>query len=639
MTTSSQRWILGGTAIGLLSSLYIFVVKDIFQPLSGGGDSDYWEYTGYYLAHHLQLFPKPHLILISNEAFYPYGVSQVFQPWGLERDLFYASLSSLFGPGGWLQIYYLLSVLLTFIGVFYLLRRDYGFWRSLGAGLLMSGGAFYAVLKYPHHHCYAAVHWTILSFVVDFLLLKRCLLKQPIVLRLWLIRGLLVILSLGQELAYVASYGLMSFSLTQIWLWGTIGVRSWGQSVKQLRQRIQQQIQQWRSEWKRHKTSILALGLSLIVTSYFYIPLVLQIAQTAKSFDFQNVDVGNWWTHPLRFLLPIFVDTIPTPFWIDEWLGDNHEANIGGTPGWFLLSLAIMGLWALRRQRRLLIALIPMMTILVLAVLYHPKTFPTINAFPWLTFHRVGSRLTLMYPVILGLFAVHANLPQPLTNSLKRFKRPLAIGILTILAVAEIGTAYGWKNQSYQPYHFQPEFQRYIETVKAQPGEAVLDFPFCVAGGNGLTNGMCPFYKWTVANFAFRRFHGKKVVGQYFGRLHPDQAAEITAAGWPQMFSSDQKNNIHQAQKQTVCFNDQQWKFFESFYYLNDFAGINLYTNLLLPDCIQQFYTRFGQPISRTKIPAVGNAEGTVEFIPKPPAMRERVDLYQGRRLRLDSFQ
>ncbi|NJN49468.1 MAG: hypothetical protein HC805_06450, partial [Alkalinema sp. RL_2_19] len=267
-----------------------------------------------------------------------------------------------------------------------------------------------------------------------------------------------------------------------------------------------------------------------------------------------------------------------------------------------------------------------------------PQQFPTINVFPWLAFHRVGSRLTLMYPVILGLFAVHANLPKPSTIGIQRYQRPLAIGLLTLLAIAEFGTAYGWKNKFYQPYQFQPEFWSYIQTVKAQPGEAVLDFPFCVAGGNGLTNGMCPFYKWTVGNFTFRRFHDKKVVGQYFGRLHPDQVAEIAAAGWPQMFSADRPNDIMQARKQPQCFDDRQWKFFEAFYYLNDFAGINLYPDLLLPDCVQQFYRRFGPPISRAPIPWLGNRQGMVEFIPKPPAQRERVDRYKGRRLRLDRF-
>ncbi|MHC5721401.1 MAG: hypothetical protein ACYTX0_57665, partial [Nostoc sp.] len=71
----------------------------------------------------------------------------VFQPWSIERDIFYAIFYSFFGIGPWIQIYYLLSVLLTGIGSFVLLFKDYGFSRASGAGFLISFFSFYAILK------------------------------------------------------------------------------------------------------------------------------------------------------------------------------------------------------------------------------------------------------------------------------------------------------------------------------------------------------------------------------------------------------------------------------------------------------------------------------------------------------------
>jgi hypothetical protein len=626
-------------AIGQVFLLWRYVVKDLLHPLSGGGDNDYWEYTGYYFGRHLTLLPLPHIDLHTDVGFYPYGVNQVFQPWSLERDLFYGTFSTLFGPGGWLQLYYLLSNLLILFGVFYLLRRDYGFGRSLLAGWLMSSGAFYTVLKYPHHLCYAIAHWTILSFVVDFLLLKRCALGQRISLQLVLLRILLLVLSLSQELGYVAGYSLMSFTVSIVWLLGTLLVRQrqFGTMGIQLRGLCQQ----WQQECQQRRGLIVGLVAAIVICTWFYVPIVGHIVKNAKLFDFGAIKVGVWWASPWRFLIPIFPDTVPTPFWADQWLGDNHEANAAGTPGWFFLGFAGAGLWALRRQRRLMMALIPLVTMLVSMIVYHPIDFPTLKVFPWFEFNRVGSRVTIAYPVILTLIGIHAAWPQWSWSQWSRRQwswQAWVSGLLALILVVETGTAYGWKDEFYQTYQLDQQFWQYIAAVKAQPGEAVLDFPFCVAGGNGLTEGMCPFFKRTASNFTFQRFHGKKVLGQYFGRLHPTQVPPLVQSGWTQMFPpTDLANDLQQAKTLTRCLDDRQWRFLESFYTLNDFAGINLYPDLLLPECVNQFHQRFGQPIQVAKVPWPGGV-GRVEFIPKQKALRDRVDLVKGRQVKLSYF-
>ena len=157
------------------------VIKDFSGPLTGWTGLGPWrwinhdyvdihEYTGFYLANNIRFSPFPELEFINNQVFYPYGTSSVFQPWAIEGNIFSATLYSLFGLGPWLQIYYLLTVLITAIGTFALLFRDYGLARAIGTGILVSFFNFYAINKYPHHLSYSIIHWITLGIIVDFLI-------------------------------------------------------------------------------------------------------------------------------------------------------------------------------------------------------------------------------------------------------------------------------------------------------------------------------------------------------------------------------------------------------------------------------------------------------------------------------------
>lgn len=194
------------------------IIRNFSTPLTGGGDADLWEYVGFYFAKNLSLLPVPHLNLINDQTFYPYGTNTVFQPWSIERDSFYAVMYSLFGIGCWLQIYYLFSVLFSALGTFALLARDYGFYRAIGAGFLVSFGNFYAIYKYPGHFNIAVIHWLIFSIIVDFLIVRRVYFKQYLSLKLVLLRFCLLVLILGLELGYIAGFGLMSFTISTIFI-------------------------------------------------------------------------------------------------------------------------------------------------------------------------------------------------------------------------------------------------------------------------------------------------------------------------------------------------------------------------------------------------------------------------------------
>jgi hypothetical protein len=387
-----------------------------------------------------------------------------------------------------------------------------------------------------------------------------------------------------------------------------------------LRELFQRAVATYKTEFfASPRTSLVLLGLS-IIAGYIYLPLALQIAREAKSFDFTGISSGAWWVHPLRLLIPFFPFLNPGQLVFDQVLRDSPEGLGAGSPGWFLLILGTVGLWQARKQ---ITVFIPLLIIFLLCLFYHPSLVPTLKIFPWFAFNRVAGRSSVIYPVILCLFALQINF-----NWLRSRNRQLVSALLVVLACTELYTAYSFK-LDYQPYLLNQSFFTYMDYVKKQPGEAVLDWPFCIHGGNGI--GICPYYRYNSVIHAMRRFHEKKVMGQYFGRLHPSQIEPYIQAGWDKLFfpdSSDVSKKTHQAR----CFRADEWSFFTDFYKLNDFAGINLYVELLPEDCVSEFYARFGTPAVETLVPGAGR----VKFIPKSPELRNQVNLALGATLKFE---
>jgi hypothetical protein len=231
-----------------------------------------------------------------------------------------------------------------------------------------------------------------------------------------------------------------------------------------------------------------------------------------------------------------------------------------------------------------------------------------------------------------------------------------------------------------------------MDYLKNQPGEAVLDWPFCIEGANywEVTKKLCPYFKINNSIYSLRRFHNKKVLGQYFGRLYPEQVQPYLKAGWDKMivpqgdkfvtFGFDlaykkaqqagyegSKRAFRQALKRgdmiyeiwmlpgdgaytegvikgvekeeeknsnKRCFQEAHWSFFTDFYKYNDFAGINLYVDVLPKECISEFHQRFGKPVRETVIPKTGR----VQFLPKSPELRKQVNPELGIKLKLEDY-
>ncbi|HEY9674500.1 MAG TPA: hypothetical protein V6D11_23880 [Waterburya sp.] len=608
----------------------ILVIQDLSTPLTGRAGPgkvdnwdyvDNWEYIGFYFAKNFRFFPLPHLELVNNQVFYPYGTNSVFQGWGIERDGFYALFYTLFGIGPWLQLYYFLTVLITAIGTLILLIQDYGWMRATGAGFIVSFFNFYAIHKYPHHLNQAIAHWTTLNIVADFLLVKRVVLRQSISLRLILLRACLLILLFGQDLGYITGFGLMSFSISILFIFILQGYRYLRQEFR-LIELLSNIFTTYKAEFLTHCRISLFLIVLILTAIYIYIPLVFQIAIVAKKLEFTEIFSGGWWTNPLRLLIPFFPFLNPK-FPLEKIFVDSPEGLGAGSPGWFLLILGALGFWQARKR---LTIFVPLLLVFLLCLLYHPSFFPTIRIFPWFSFNRVGGRNTIIYPVILCIFALHINL-----NNWRWRSRQLVTSLLVFLACTELYTAY-FLTLDYHPVSLNKNFFSYMNYLKQQPGEAVLDWPFCAIGGNGVSGGLCPYYNLNSGVYTMRRFHEKKVMGQYFGRLNPSQIEPYLQAGWDKLLLPDSRD-LAKESPQVHCFRPDEWSFFTDFYKLNDFAGINLYLNLLPDDCMAEFYKRLGKPVAEAIVPGPGR----VQFIPKSPELKSQVNLTLGTKLKFEA--
>lgn len=585
-------------ALGLLTAvLGIWIIGDFRHPLSDGNDTDQFEYVGYFFTKNLTFWPLPHLNLVNTQTFYPYGTNQVFLDWGFERDYWYRLCYRLLGgPGPYLQYYYVYSLVVAAVGTFMLLGSRFGIGKAAIVGLIVSVFNVYAVYKFPVHMNISVAHWTVLCMVATYRLLYETVQcdtaqSEPVALPFILLWVWLHVQVLGQELGYVAGFALTFTTLTlpvlavvlyRRFLAGNQSGYAHGWGL------LSQYVQ---TQFVRHRRVIVGCCLLILVSLYLYLPLTLQIAFAAWKFDFSVVPELRAWSHPLRLFIPYLPGLQSFTIDYQSYLRDTFESYGQGSPGLYLVLLAAIGWWQTRRR----IALwLPLVLTLLLCLFYHPVVFPTLKLFPWFSFNRHGGRASLIYPVLLGLLALPVRPPRRLFGQL------LGLLLLGLMGI-EWYTAY--LDRLNRPLPLASDsVLRYCAVIRQQPGVAVLDWPFCTVGADGVgaKEGLCPYYAQQNAVFTFRRFYDKSGVGQYFGRLHPDQIKSFLRDGWPRLLTPNR------------VFTEQDWQFLDVFLRKNNFAGINLYPDLLTPEQVVQFYHRYGPPIAETAFPAAGR----VVFLP-----------------------
>ncbi len=586
--------------LALLAATLVYalvVVQHFGGPLIGIDDANGMEHYSFLFERQVTLGIPPRVTFApTKEVLYPFGTLVVFLPWGPERDLWYVVFHRHFGDGPWLQLYQTVSVAISSCATYFLLRRDHGALRALLVAFAGTFMNFYAVYKYPHHMNVAVLHWTIASVVVDFVLFHRLVTKRRWSTHLLLARLALLPALFGLDLGYVTGFGLLSGATT------LFGMLAWC-AAERLRGRHPLD-RAWPEaplrDLRARPFATVVLVAILFASVALYVPLAVQIVQFTKTFRFEGPG-GSFWASQLRLLFPYLPGVHPASPLVQRIFGYAEGTGEFST-GWALLAVAVLGLRDARRDRQLVVFL-PIVAAFLLSFAYHPRHLPTLRIFPWFQFNRVAGRATLLFPIWFALVGLGWR------PALDRDRVKKGIAALGLLAALETVTAHA--AMAYRAFRPDASFWAFMRTVRESPGEAVLDWPFCIAGGNGIaTKDLCPYYALTSTTFAYRRFHHKNVVGLLLARMSMSQAQPFYDLGLPKLFAPDHPE-IRTARHQTRCFDDSEMALFEGFFRSHDFAGINLYVDLLPPGCPEAFYARFGPPVAETRLPA----EGRVQFI------------------------
>lgn len=582
----------------------VFFIRNFSMPLSGGGDVDEWEYVGYYLSQHLSFKPFPSLVFNHNQTFYPFGTTQVFSDWSLESNYWFAFFYNNFGHGAWLNYYYILSLIVSFLGSYLILKRDFGQTKAFFVGFIVTFFNFYALNKYPHHYNHSTIHWAILSLFTDFILVKRIILKENISLKWVYLKVFILLATLGMNLGYICGFALNSFVISLIAVILIIVKR-----IARGENQLKKYLIDWYADIKRSPMLYLTLSLPSLIFMFLYLPLVLQIYFEAKSFHLDDVNAPHFWSHPLRMLLPYFPNfsALHNPF--TYLLNDMPEGLGSGSPGWVCLSLGIIGFFSNRKQFWLVF--LPLIILLLISTFYHPNKIPTLKIFPWGAYNRVPSRFTSLLPVIFSCFFLPTDVRKIPYNK-------FFLVAFTTFFVLELSVVYKYR-YTQKPFEFEKNFFGYMQQVKMQKGEAVMDFPFCIVGGDGtgLRENLCPIFQRTCNVYALSRFHEKKVIGGYYSHVHDSAVKGFVGVGIGNWATPNDSTYIEGWKKSTKiinAFNDQQLVHFIKYFQYNDFAGINVCVDLIPTKMYQQITSAMGQPTQSTIFPGAGK----VVFIPKP---------------------
>jgi hypothetical protein len=575
----------------------LFVVRNLAGPLGDVSESFLYEYLAYFFSENLSLGPLPSLSLLNDQNLYPFGGNLAAQSFCVERDLLYTALHRLFGAGPWLQLYYIAGVSVATFGTYVLLRTRHGDVRAAAVAALVNLWNFYAIQKYPYHYNMAVIHWTTLGIVCDYVVVETVVERRGVTLSLCVLRGFLLIAAFGLELGHVLGFSLTSMSVSIVYIAAIAVVRR----VKGVPIGLFRGGDSMRAEIKERWRGLVFLSCCALVCAALYGPLVLDLVRGARQYQYAGESLGVWWAHPIRLLIPYAPDFHPSvqPRFLHV-LGDQAEVGIGGGGvGWFLLLLGCIGVVQSRRR----LVLVPVLAMMTLYIVSRPG-FDLIRWMPWFSFMRVMSRSTVVYSVLLGLAALHVDFAR--WGARARWY----LLVLGFVGAVEAATIVGIKLA--QPaYSFDAEFRAHMELIRRTPGEAILDFPFCILGGNGNVGELCPFVGLNSV-FALQRFHHKKVIGAYLGRLHPAQVEGFLKQGWRKLIDPDHADYTR-ARTQIRCLAENEWEFFEAFYAKNAFSGIQLAIDFLPPGCPEEFYRRFGAPVGQIRLPSAGS----LVFLPK----------------------
>lgn len=582
----------------ILLSIFVFQRKVVYCyncPLYGFLDTETWEYNGYFVKENISFNPFPKIQFQNNNALYPYGGNFVFQSWSFERDFIFAAFNHFFGVGPWLQIYYILSIFISFAASYFLLKKDFGLGKSLFTAFIIVFFNFYAMFKYPFHLSYATFHWMQIGMILDFLIFRKYLLENKIELNYLFLRIGSIFLSLGLDLGAVSGFSIFSFVLNfslafLIFVARTFQNKKFDPNIILI---------------PANKKIVFVSIILAIVSIYLYIPILIDIYKMTNEIILKSEPITTywiWWASPFRIFIP-FLSYFKDDKIYEGFFGDHPEGLSSGGCGLFMLVIAIIGFIQSKNKK----IFIPLLFLFFIYLINHPENFPILNTMPWFKHLRVANRATLTYPIIFGLLSLEINYDSFNTKVKKIF-----LISLFILGILELRTAYSSRPKL--EARLDKNVFEYMTTIKESKGVAILDWPFCISGGN-FDSHYCPFPLATSYSYALRRFHQKKVVGQFLGRLYSVNTDPFEKNKWKDLrvFNYDIHNAMLQTSQNYECFSEKEWQFFDRFYIENDFAGIQLHESVIPKKCLNEFYFRYGEPIRSADLPFTGK----ISFIPR----------------------
>ncbi|MDP0499406.1 MAG: hypothetical protein Q7P63_04825 [Verrucomicrobiota bacterium JB022] len=591
-------------------------------PILATGDGGTWEHYRWLFAQLLDWWPFPHLEYGGDLAFYPYGTSQVFTSWTFEQLYLTTALERLFGPGPWIDVYYIGSQLATALGLYWILRRVYGRgWGALAA-CVVAGANFYLLAKFPGHFNLSHAHWAYFTVASLHLLMHRLVAFERLSLGLVLWMVLCGICCLGMELGYVAGFA-YTFTLCHI----AVFLVWWLCHLRPVNTYLWTQLKGWQAELKSWR--VWALGAAILLAAYLYLPQIYWLWRELAQFPSAEMPHGLSFTHPMRMLLPIVPDFTPEMAMNTSFFQDRMETPFAWQPGLSLFVLGMVGFFLAADRRRSVWIGLPLLCCLLIYALLQ-SSFHPFNWLPWMEHMRMAARFSLMLPLLFVL----AWLPQA-ARIWRTRSGQVFYGLLGLLFLLELSTAWRflWGTR-YVEQPPTPEFVHLMETIRESPGEAVLYWPFCVAGGNGVGTGeFGPYYHPQAGMESTQVFHEKKMMSRYFGRIHWDQLEPLYRAGWDRMFMPDSEE-LFTAQGQGRDFDAAQWAFMTDFLRLNDFCGVLVFASMLPPETVEGFRARMGEPVAE----AVVYGEHAL-FFRKPEAWQAGEDPVAGRALSLDDYE
>jgi hypothetical protein len=136
--------------------------------------------------------------------------------------------------------------------------------------------------------------------------------------------------------------------------------------------------------------------------------------------------------------------------------------------------------------------------------------------------------------------------------------------------------------------------ERMMAQVHEQPGTTVLDFPFCVAGGNGTCQGLeCPNYPASTSGACFREWHEKKVYGLYEARMLPSDCELYAKAPYLSWFEAWRTNR---------CLTAPEWDAFCDYLGAHsELSALFVYPEIWkaasAPECHAELERRLGKPV------------------------------------------